>query len=101
MNKLSLLGLGLVTVIISFVCGRAQMPSPSIDRSDRPTVNGRSIGEKNGALELPADARTVKFVWERRARSDALGYMKTVDAYKPQYRKHYDEYLRTGTPIAQ
>ncbi|MEO6923243.1 MAG: hypothetical protein ABI142_05410 [Bryocella sp.] len=64
-------------------------------------VDGKNAAVKDGAVEVPADAKDVVFAWTKQAGAPAMSFAKSVDAYKQEYAKHYAEYLRTGVPFAQ
>lgn len=62
---------------------------------------GKSLRIENGAVELPPRARVVDIAWTRSANTPGLSFQSTVAAYEAAYRKHYENYLRTGVPFAQ
>lgn len=65
------------------------------------TVDGVPVRSEAGVLEVPPSAHLVKFVWHRNSSDSSLSYTNVVNDYKADYRKHYDEYRRTGIPFVQ
>ncbi len=65
------------------------------------TANGHTLHATNGVVELPATTTTVNLTWTKRPTTPKLSYDQTVANYKRDYAKHYEDYLRTGTPYAQ
>jgi hypothetical protein len=57
------------------------------------TVDGKRAAIENGAIVLPASAKTVDISWTRRADAPELSYQAAVDAYKAEYRRRYQKWL--------
>ncbi|MDR3762902.1 MAG: hypothetical protein P4M01_02270 [Acidobacteriota bacterium] len=47
-------------------------------------------------IELPAGAQQLTLRWQRKPETPVLNYGRAVEEYKREYRRRYDEFLRTG-----
>ncbi len=61
-------------------------------------ADGQPLALPAGAsvIELPGEARHVTLRWQRRADAPPLSYLSAVESYKREYRKRYEEFVRTG-----
>lgn len=59
-------------------------------------ADGKAVLEKASAVTLPAGTRRVEIAWSKKPESPSLSYAKAVEEYKKEYRKRYEEFLRTG-----
>ncbi len=55
-------------------------------------VDGRPAKIENGAVVLPASAKTVVLAWTRSAAAPNLSYESAVRAYKDEYRRRYEKW---------
>jgi hypothetical protein len=61
------------------------------------SVDGKNAAPKDGALVLPATAQQVDLRWAWPGESmPQLSYEKTVADYKAEYKRRYEEFVRTG-----
>ena len=60
-------------------------------------VDGKPISPKDGVIVVPATARKIDLHWIAPASAmPDLSYQKAVAEYKAEYRRRYEEFLRTG-----
>ena len=60
-------------------------------------VDGKPASEESGEVRIPADARTVRLKWTRRADAPDWSYDEAVQRYEQEYRQHYYVYMH-GAP---
>ncbi len=60
------------------------------------SADGRNISIEGSAVTLPPNTHTVRISWTRNATAPALSYERTVDAYKAEYLRRYNEYMHGG-----
>jgi hypothetical protein len=60
------------------------------------TVDGKVFRLLQGTVHLPSNARSVHIRWTRQANTPALNYVNAVNQYKTEYRRRYEEFLKTG-----
>lgn len=58
----------------------------------RAVADGRVVPVQRGALQLPAGTRTVALQWSRRPDTPAMSYAATVDSYRQEYRRRWEEW---------
>jgi hypothetical protein len=59
-------------------------------------ADGQQVQVKNGELILPADTHEVKVKGRIKPGVAPLSFKRAVDNYKAEYKKRYQEFLRTG-----
>jgi len=59
-------------------------------------ADGRAIQPKNGKLALAPATREVRVTGRVKPGTPRLSFEETVEEYKREYRKRYEEFLRTG-----
>ncbi len=59
----------------------------------RAVVDGREVSASEGALRLPAGARSLRLSWTRRAGVPAMSYDRAVDDYKRAYRQRWEAWI--------
>jgi hypothetical protein len=57
------------------------------------TADGSKVSADSDAVTLPSGTHTVKISWSRRANPADLSYEHTVEAYKAEYLRRYNEYM--------
>jgi hypothetical protein len=60
-------------------------------------VDGKTVAQANGMVQIPADAREVRIAWTRRSGTPTLSYEQAVQQYKQDYRRHWESYMH-GSP---
>jgi hypothetical protein len=58
--------------------------------------DGEKIAPRNGAFYLSPQTRELKLQWTRLPKTPQLSYSRVVDDYKVEYKRRYEEFLRTG-----
>lgn len=53
------------------------------------TVDGKTVGTTDGALELPAAAKELRLRWTVKSGTPQMSYESAVDAYKAEYARRY------------
>ena len=64
--------------------------------AQRAEADGQPVQVKGGELVLPAATREVKVKGRIKPGVAPLSFNRAVDAYKAEYKKRYQEFLRTG-----
>ena len=64
--------------------------------AQRAEADGQQVQVKGGELVLPADTHEVKVKGRIKPGVAPLSFNRAVDAYKAEYKKRYQEFLRTG-----
>ncbi len=59
-------------------------------------ADGKKLTPKDNSVGLPINCKQVSISWQRSS-DENLSYQKTVDDYKKEYRKRYEEFLRNGS----
>jgi hypothetical protein len=59
-------------------------------------ADGRVVEVKDGHVILPAGTKEVRFRGRTNPAIPELSFESTVEAYKKEYRKRYEDFLRTG-----
>jgi hypothetical protein len=59
-------------------------------------VDGRPAKIERGKLYVSAHARQLRVVGRIRPGTPPMSFERAVDNYKREYKKRYDEFLRTG-----
>jgi hypothetical protein len=57
------------------------------------SADGKGVTVSGGAVSLPSDTHTVQIIWSRRADAPNLSYEQSVEAYKAEYLRRYNEYM--------
>jgi hypothetical protein len=70
---------------------------PWFMKTSEVSADGKSIAITGNALTLPAGTQTVHLRWTRRAGSSNLSYAHAVDAYKAEYLRRYNAWMRGGS----
>jgi hypothetical protein len=60
------------------------------------TVDGKALKITGNQVELPIGAREVEIAWAKKTNTPAMSFDATVAAYKAEYRRRYDLFLRDG-----
>jgi hypothetical protein len=61
------------------------------------TADGKKLAIRNQSVVLPSNAKEVQIAWQKKADAPALNYANAVKDYKAEYRRRYEEWVRTGT----
>jgi hypothetical protein len=56
-------------------------------------VDGRLAAQKNGMVQIPADAHEVRIAWSRRPSTPDWSYDQAVQQYRQEYRRHWEIYM--------
>ncbi len=59
-------------------------------------ADGKAVKAEDGHLVLPSDVRKIRLLGRIKENTPPLSYEQAVSAYKEQYRRKYEEFLRTG-----
>jgi len=59
-------------------------------------ADGKQLAVSGNAVNLPAATRRVELRWTAKPKVAALSYDKAVAEYKAEYRRRYEQFLRTG-----
>jgi hypothetical protein len=59
-------------------------------------VDGASVSPENGSIPVPAGARSMYVTWSRVNDAPPMSYQRSVNEYKQEYRRRYDEFLVNG-----
>jgi len=59
-------------------------------------ADGKAVAGKGPAVTLPAGTKRVQIEWTMKPESPPLSYTIAVENYKKEYRKRYEEFLKTG-----
>jgi hypothetical protein len=57
------------------------------------SANGAKVSFSGSAVTLPPGAHIVRIAWTRRAAAPDLSYEHTVEAYKAEYLRRYNQYM--------
>ena len=68
---------------------------PWFVRLERATADGRVLATQGSAVRLPAQTKSVEFVW-RRIGSATMSYETAVRNYLAEYRRRYAAFVRDG-----
>ena len=60
------------------------------------SADGKAVQVSGDAITVPAGTREVRFRWTRKPGAAAYSYEKAVADYKTEYRRRYQQFLRTG-----
>jgi hypothetical protein len=60
------------------------------------SVNGKRVPVADGAAVLPINAKEVLIEWEKKSDAPELSYDRAVNDYKAEYRRRYEEWVKTG-----
>jgi hypothetical protein len=61
-------------------------------------VDSKQVAMNRDRLEVPAGARRVDVTWKRNQVMSGFSYREAVEAYKHEYRRRYQQFLRDGSP---
>ncbi len=57
------------------------------------SADGKPVEVKNGALHLSADTKLARIVWEKSKETPPMSYQHTVEEYKIEYARRYNELM--------
>ena len=60
------------------------------------TADGKKLAVRNQAVVLPSNAKEVQISWQKKSDAPALNYANAVQDYKAEYRRRYEQWVRTG-----
>ncbi|HEX7962669.1 MAG TPA: hypothetical protein VF493_22355 [Terriglobales bacterium] len=60
------------------------------------TADGKKLAIRNQAVVLPTNAKEVQLAWQKKADAPAMNYANAVKDYKAEYRRRYEQWVRTG-----
>jgi hypothetical protein len=60
------------------------------------TVDGKTVGAADGALEIPATAKELRLRWTLKTDAPQMSYDRAVDAYKAEYARRYQILMHGG-----
>ncbi len=60
-------------------------------------ADGTKVKSQGNSLSIPVNTKTLKIQWSRTPTPPGLSYEETVQAYKSEYRRRYNELLIKGT----
>ena len=60
------------------------------------TAGGKKLDVRGSIVKLPIETKKVEITWSKKSRTSSLSYAKAVEDYKKEYRKRYEEFLKTG-----
>ncbi|MEJ2218297.1 MAG: hypothetical protein P8099_16955 [Gemmatimonadota bacterium] len=63
----------------------------------RVAADGRVLRARNDEVSLAPDTRVVHLSWRRRPDTPALSYQAAVDAWRREYQRRWELFLRTGS----
>jgi len=63
---------------------------------DNVVVDGQTVTATNGNLNLPLGTRELKVRGRIKAETPPMSFENAVEQYKQEYKRRYDEFLRTG-----
>ena len=69
---------------------------PTGFRATAATADGKSLRVAGDAVEVPVATREVSFRWTSKSGPANYSYEKAVADYKVEYRRRYQQFLRTG-----
>ncbi|MCX6930631.1 MAG: hypothetical protein NT154_46610, partial [Verrucomicrobia bacterium] len=61
-------------------------------------VDGKQVPVNRDRLEIPASAQRIDVTWKRNQDVAGFSYREAVEAYKQEYRRRYQQFLRDGAP---
>jgi hypothetical protein len=61
-------------------------------------ADGKPIQNTSRAVSVPANVKQIRINWTKQPNAPQLSYARAVDEYKAEYRRRYEEWLRTGEP---
>jgi hypothetical protein len=59
-------------------------------------ADGKRLPASGSAVILPVDTRQVRIRWSKKSQVPSLSYENAVGAFKKEYRKRYNEFLKEG-----
>lgn len=71
---------------------------PWFVRTTEVIADGVRLSVNHDAVILPIATQRVCLIWTKRPNIPEMSYAKTVEQYKADYRRHYDEWQSTGRP---
>jgi hypothetical protein len=60
------------------------------------TADGKKLAVSNQAVVLPGNAKEVQIAWQKKSDAPALSYENAVKEYKTEYRRRYEQWMKTG-----
>lgn len=63
-------------------------------------ADGKAIRVSGDHVELPAETREVEITWTKKTNAPAMSFDRSVAAYKAEYRRRYEIFLRDGVAAA-
>jgi hypothetical protein len=69
---------------------------PWFYKLDSAEADGAKLKVGSGSLSIPVHAKLIALHWHRTVQTPDLSFQRTVQAYKREYKRRYDEMLRTG-----
>jgi hypothetical protein len=76
--------------------GKIVVHIPWFYQARQATVDGKTAKIANGRIDVPASARRIRVTGAMKPDIPELSFDRTVANYKADYRKRYEEFLRTG-----
>ncbi len=75
---------------------RVIIPVPWFYAVDHVEADGQPVGVRNGELVLSSETREVHVNGRISPRTAAMSFERTVEDYKREYRRRYEQFLQTG-----
>lgn len=60
-------------------------------------ADGNRTAVKNSRISVPVNTKVIEIQWNKKSDSPGLSFQNTVDEFKKEYIRRYEEYLRNGS----